>query len=318
MIEQLGSAIPKDSIGPTLIEMANTDDRIVVFSSDVSVSCNVEMFHKEFPDRFFEMGIAEQSTMSSSAGIASEGFVPVYVALSIFSCGMTWAQMRQACNNDLSVKVIGTHAGVDDGQDGPGHHATEDIAISRVIPRMTVLTPSDENEVAAALKAMIKYDGPVYMRVAREDQPIIHNSDCIFEIGKAEVIDDRGDDFAIVYEGTALKQALEGYEKLCDSNKKGKLVSIRSIKPLDEKCIRELADSVDVIITVENHGMSGGLYGSIAELLAGEKHNAVVCPVGFEDVFAESGSSVDIKKKYGLTSDAIVEAYIGIKNKKYS
>lgn len=309
MIKQLGSSIPKDSIGPTLIEMANENKKIVVFSSDVSVSCNVEMFHKKYPERFFEMGIAEQSTMSSAAGIASEGFVPVYVALSIFSCGMTWAQMRQACNNNLPVKIIGTHAGVDDGQDGPGHHATEDVAISRVIPRMTVLTPSDENEVAAALRTMIDYEEPVYMRVAREEQPIIHTNDCKFEIGKVEVVDDNGNDFAIVYEGTALKQALDGYKALSDMGKNGKLVSIRSIKPIDEEYIRDLADTVDVIITVENHSMSGGLYGVISELLSTEKHKALIHPVGFCNEFAESGSSVDIKKKYGLTSDAIVNAY---------
>ena len=308
MITKYGESIPKDSIGPTLIELAENNERIVVFSSDVSVSCNVEMFNKKYPMRFFEMGIAEQSTMSSAAGIASEGFVPVYVALSIFSCGMTWAQTRQVCNNGLGVKIIGTHAGVDDGQDGPGHHATEDIAISRVIPRMAVLTPSDENEVAAAVRAMIEYDGPVYMRVAREKQPIIHSAKCEFEIGKAEIMEDNGNDFAIIYEGSALKQALGGYEELIALGKKGKLVSIRSIKPIDSEFIKTVADSVDKIVTVENHSILGGLYGAVSEILADEKHKAVVTPVGFNDVFTESGSSEDIKEKYGLTVKAIVDS----------
>ena len=137
-------SIPKDAIGPKLIELAKVNERICVLSSDVSKSVNVEQFHEVYPNRFFEMGIAEQSTMSVAGGLAAEGFVPVYVALAIFSNGMTFAQTRQVANNNLNVKIIGTHAGVDDGQDGPGHHATEDMAISRVIPRMTVLCPSDE------------------------------------------------------------------------------------------------------------------------------------------------------------------------------
>lgn len=303
-------SVPKDIIGTTLIECAKSNDNVVVFSSDVSVSCNVEMFHREFPSRFFEMGIAEQSTMSAAAGIASEGFIPIYVALSIFSCGMTWPQMRQACNNDLNVKIVGTHAGVDDGQDGSGHHATEDIAISRVIPRMVVLTPSDEVEVRAAVKAMINHKGPVYMRVAREAQPIIHDTDYKFEIGKVEVIDDLGDDFAIIYEGTALKQALKAFELLSRAGKKGKLVSIRTIKPLDRDFILDLAQKVQTIVTVENHSTIGGLYSAISEIVASGNYKATLKAVGFNDEFMESGTSESIKQKYGLTEKAVVEAIL--------
>lgn len=304
-------SVPKEIIGDTLISIADINKNIVVFSSDVSVSCNVEVFHNKYPSRFFEMGIAEQSTMSAAGGISTEGFIPVYVALSIFSCGMTFAQMRQVCNNGLNVKIIGTHAGVDDGQDGSGHHATEDIAISRAIPKMTVLSPSDENEVAAAIRAMVSCQGPVYMRVARESQPILHETGCNFEIGKGEIVRDDGKDFAIVYEGTALKQALGGFESLSAGGKKGKLVSVRSIKPLDKELIRFIADSVDVMITVENHSIIGGLYSAIAETVAEEKHKAVIKPVGFNDEFMESGSSIDIKKKYGLSVKAIEDVYYG-------
>jgi transketolase len=281
----------------------------VVLSSDVSVSCNVEKFHAVFPNRFFEMGIAEQSTMSVAGGFATEGFIPVYVALAIFSCGMTFPQLRQVCNANLNVKVIGTHAGVDDGQDGSGHHATEDIAVTRAIPQLAVLTPSDDNEVAAAIRAMVEYDGPVYMRVAREQQPIIHIQNCSFEIGKAEVIENLGNDFAIVYEGTSLKQAIEGFELLTKKGFCGKLVSLRTIKPLDVQYIRQLANEVELIITVENHSIIGGVYGAVSECLSGMKHKAVVKAVGFHDEFTESGSSVDIKKKYGLTAEAILNCY---------
>ena len=301
-------SVPKDVIGHKLIEIARDNQNIVVLSSDVSVSTNVEMFRKEYPERFFELGIAEQSTMSIAGGFASEGFVPVYVALAIFSNGMTWAQTRQVCNAGLNVKIIGTHAGVDDGQDGSGHHATEDIAISRVLPGMTVLSPSDKYEVAAAIEAMVHHAGPVYMRVAREEQPVIHREDCTFPIGKAEVLKDTGDDFAVVFEGSALKQALEGFELACSRGKKGKLVSVRTIKPIDRECIHELADSVDTIVVVENHSVLGGLYSTICESLAGKRTRAVIKSVGFLDKFAESGSSKDIKEKYGLSAEQVVKA----------
>ena len=308
MDQERRCTIPKDAIGPTLLELAKENDKIVVMSSDVSVSCNIEMFHEKCPDRFFEMGISEQSTMSASGGLAAEGFIPVYVALAIFSNGMTWPQTRQVCNANLNVKIIGTHAGVDDGQDGSGHHATEDVAISRALPRMTVLTPSDENEVRAAVKAMVEYEGPVYMRVAREPQPVIHEKECEFTIGKAEYLGDEGDDFAIVFEGTALKQALEGWEKLKSLGKRGKLISIRSVKPLDVSCIRDIAAKVKTIITVENHSVIGGLYSAVCDCLAERKYKAVVKAVGFGDVFAMSGTSAEIKETYHVSGQRICEA----------
>lgn len=301
-------SIPKDAVGHTLIELAGKDETIIVLSSDVSVSCNVEIFKDKYPNRFFEMGIAEQSTMSVAGGLATEGYTPVYVALAIFSCGMTFPQLRQVCNSNLNVKVIGTHAGVDDGQDGSGHHATEDIAISRSIPRLKVLTPSDENEVKAAICAMASMDGPVYMRIARESQPIIHKPDCLFEIGKAEMIDDQGDRFAIIYEGSALKQALEAYSILAEKGVKGKLLSIRSIKPIDRECLVSVASRVQKIVTVENHSIIGGLYSSVVEILAQTEYKTSITPIGFADIFMESGSSADIKIKYGLSAERIVEA----------
>lgn len=307
MSKQYECSIPKEAIGSTLIKLAEENDRICVFSSDVSKSVNVYEFSQKYPERFFEMGIAEQSTVSAAGGMAIEGYIPVYVALAIFSNGMTFPQTRQVCNNNLNVKIIGTHAGVDDGQDGTGHHSTEDIAISRVIPRMNVLCPSDEYEVVSAIKAMINMKGPCYMRVAREEQPIIHEKDSVFEIGRAEIIFNEGDEFAIVFEGSALSQALDGWNIAKENGRNGKLVNIRSIKPIDEACIKTLANQVDVIVTVENHSIKGGLYSVITELLAGNKHKAVIKPVGFNDIFTESGASTDIKKKYGLSKEAIWE-----------
>lgn len=310
MLNKYTYTIPKEAIGKTLIELAQTNEKICVFSSDVSKSVNVYEFSQEFPDRFFEMGIAEQSSVSAAGGMAIEGFIPVYVALAIFSNGMTFAQTRQVCNNNLNVKIIGTHAGVDDGADGTGHHSTEDLAISRVIPRMTVLCPSDENEVASAIKAMIQMKGPCYMRVAREIQPIIHDKNCEYEIGKAEVIFDEGNDFAIIFEGSALSQALEGWEAAKENGKRGKLINIRSIKPLDKDCVKTIANQVDIIVTIENHSILGGLYSAICESLSDEKYKARIRPVGFRDIFTESGPSNEIKEKYGLNKTEILKKII--------
>lgn len=310
-MEDYKYTIPKDVIGKTLIELAKTDDRICVLSSDVSKSVNIFEFSKVYPNRYFEMGIAEQSSVSVAGGLAAEGFIPVYAALSIFSCCMTFPQTRQVCINNLNVKIIGTHAGVDDGADGPGHHATEDMAISRVIPRLTVLCPSDENEVAAAVRTMMDIDGPVYIRVAREVQPIVHDENCKFEIGKAEVLFDEGNDFAIVFEGTALKQALAGWEEAKMTGKSGKLINIRSIKPFDEEFIRLLADEVDVIATVENHSIKGGLYSTVCETLGQKKHRAVIKPIGFHDQFMDAGPASDIKERYGLNVKSIVDIIFG-------
>lgn len=307
MLNQYKYTIPKEAIGTTLIELARDNEKICVFSSDVSKSVNVYEFSQEFPNRFFEMGIAEQSSVSAAGGMAAEGFIPVYVALAIFSNGMTFSQTRQVCNNNLNVKIIGTHPGVDDGADGTGHHSTEDLAISRVIPRMTVLCPSDEYEVAAAIKTMVAADGPCFMRVAREVQPIVHDKNCKFEIGKAEILFDEGNDFAIIFEGSSLAQALEAWEASKKIGKKGKLINIRSIKPLDEACIKAVANEVDIIVTVENHSVKGGLYSVICELLGDEKYKATVKAVGFKDIFMESGPASEIKKKYGLSKEEIIK-----------
>lgn len=303
-------SIPKDAVGATLLEEMKKNEKIVVLSSDVSISANVEIVNKRYPERFFELGIAEQSTVSVSGGLAIEGFIPVYVALAIFSCEMTFAQMRQICNAKLNVKIIGSHPGVDDGEDGSGHHANEDMALTRNLPGMTVLCPSDKNEVAAALKAALKMEGPVYIRAARAELPEIHDKNCLFQISKAEYLEDEGDDFAIVYEGSALIQAYEGWEMLREHGYKGKLVSLRTVKPIDKECIQWLANEVNTIITVENHSIVGGIYSAVAETVAGRRHKAVIIPVGFRDVFTESGKAVDIKEKYGLSANKIYEEFL--------
>ena len=303
---------PRDHIGDILIEFGNIDKRIVVIDSDLCTSVTTNKFGDKFPERFFEMGIAEQNSMGVTTGLALEGMIPFYVNFSIFAVGTVWTQLRQACYTRANVKIMGTHPGMDNGPDGASHHALEDIALSRVLPNLTVLIPSDTFELKEAVKKALEIKGPVYIRVARDIVPLYNKENVNFEIGKAQMIFDEGDDIAVIFEGTAAKQAFEGFELLKEKKYKCKLVNIRSIKPIDKIMIRELGKKVKGIITVENHGIYGGLGSAVAEVLAEENHSAVLKYVAVNDTFTESGKTAEIKEKYGLTKEKVLEKALEI------
>lgn len=193
---------------------------------------------------------------------------------------------------------------MDDGPDGASHHALEDLACTRTIPNLVVMTPSDENELKAAIRECIAYDGPVYIRLARDNTPVLHAPNCDFEIGKLETLRDDGDDFAIIYEGAASAQAFDGYQRLSKEHA-GKLISIRTLSPIDHIGIADLGKQVDVIITVENHNTRGGVGGAVAEVLAGMDRHAPLRHVGIRHVFTESGVLADINRKYRLTGEEV-------------
>ncbi|NLN41773.1 MAG: transketolase [Clostridiales bacterium] len=297
---------PRDYLGKLLVNLGKKYNNLVVIDSDLASSVRTDEFSRVFPDRFFELGVAEQSAMSVAGGLAIEDFIPFYVNFAIFITGTAWTQLRQICYAGLNVKLIGTHPGLDNGPDGATHHSTADIALARAIPNLVILVPSDIHEVDAAIEEAIRINGPVYIRVARGDVPILHKKECHFDTGKSEIIFDDGDDLAIIFEGSAAKQALEGYFELKKFGYRCKLVNIRSIKPLDEEFIKYIASKVKCIITVENHSVCGGLAGAISEVLNQEKHRPVLRTVGIKDVFTESGNATQLKKKYGLSTEEII------------
>lgn len=303
---------PRDHVGEILIELGVKNKRIVVIDSDLSTSVTTNKFGDKFPDRFFEMGIAEQNSMGVTTGLALEGLIPFYVNFSIFAIGTVWTQLRQACYTKANVKIIGTHPGMDNGPDGATRHALEDIALSRVLPNLTVLVPSDPFELKEAVKKALEINGPVYIRTARDVVPLYNEEKINFEVGKAQVIFDEGDDIAVIFEGTAAKQAFEGYELLKEKKYKCKLINIRSIKPIDKNLIKELGQKVKGIITVENHGIYGGLGSAVAEVLAGEKHSAILKYIAVNDTFTESGKTSEVKEKYGLSKEKILEKALEI------
>ena len=295
----------RDKIGEFLCEFAKNDNRIYCLDSDLAKSLKTVQFAEEFPKRFIETGIAEASAMSIAAGLASEGQIPFYVNFAIFVAGTAWTQLRQAAYANLNVKMIGSYAGMDNGKDGASHHANEDLALVRSIPNVKVLVPSNAKEMKEAIKIAIEYDGPVYIRVARDNVPDIEfNTNP--QIGKSNIVEDLGNDFALIYEGTSASIAYKGFEALKQKGYKGKLVNIFSIKPLDKTLINKLAREVKCIVTIENHSVIGGLGGAISEVLAQMPNHAPIRYVGVEDVFTESGIATEVKEKYGLNVDNIV------------
>ena len=203
----------RDKIGEYLCEFAENDDRIYVLDSDLAKSTKALEFQKKFPERFVETGIAEGSAMSIASGLASEGQIPFYVNFAIFVAGTAWTQLRQAAYGNLNVKMIGTYVGMDNGKDGASHHANEDLTLIRSIPNVKILVPSNFKEMKEAIKLAIEYDGPVYIRICRD---VVPNTEFQqkSQIGKAVIVEDNGDDFALIYEGSAAKIAFDGYEAL--------------------------------------------------------------------------------------------------------
>ena len=295
----------RELIGDTLNGFAETNNDIYVIDSDLAKSTTTNKFEAKHPDHFIETGIAEQNAMSIAAGVASEGKIPFYVNFAMFVSGTAWTQLRQICYANLNVKLIATHPGMDGGYDGATHHANEDLALMRVLPNLKVLVPSNPEELKEAVKIAIETNGPVYIRCVRDSVPDV-KLDIESELGKSKTVYDEGNDFAIIYEGSATDLAYRSFEEAGKQGMKGKLINAFSIKPFDTERIREVAQTTGKIVTIENHSILGGLGSLVAETLC-ECQHAPVYRVGVNDTFTESGPSKLVKEKYGLTVDHVLE-----------
>lgn len=296
----------RDKIGEFLCEFAENDNRIYVIDSDLAKSTKTLIFKDKYPNRFIQAGIAEASAVSIAEGLAAEGKIPFYVNFATFVTGTAWTQVRQSAYANSNVKLIGTYVGMDNGPDGASHHANEDIALMRMIPNIKIVVPSNIKELKQAIKIAIQCDGPVYIRATRDVVPDVELEQDA-ETGKSIIVEDNGNDFALIYEGTTAKLAYESFEKLKEKGYNGKLVNIFSIKPIDIKLINNLALNVKGMVTLENHSILGGLGGAIAEVIAQKSTHAPISYVGVEDVFTESGKAIDVKSKYGLNVENIVK-----------
>lgn len=311
----------RDGYGEGLVIAGEKDANVVVLCADLKESTRCHWFAEKFPQRFFEMGVAEQNMATIAAGLGVSGKIPFIASYATFSPGRNWEQIRTtAAYNNSNVKIAGHHAGISTGPDGATHQAIEDIAIMRAIPEMKVIVPCDATEARKATLAAVQMWGPVYIRLAREKTPLMTDENTPFIPGKAEIFwESDGKNkaqVAIIAAGPVLHQALLAAKEL-EKEKIGSVVlNCHTIKPLDEKKIIEVAKKCGAVVTVEEHNIVGGLGGAVAEALA-KNYPTPQEFIGLQDCFGESGSPEELAKKYGLTSgDIIHAAHKAIKRKK--
>lgn len=305
-------AVPnRNGYGDGLLEAGKLDERIVALSADLTASTKTNMFADAFPKRFVQMGIGEQSMASVASGMAAMGKIPFIASYAMFSPGRSWEQVRTTiAYNGSNVKIIGAHSGISVGPDGATHQAIEDMAIMRVIPRMVVIAPCDVHEAKRATLAIAKYVGPVYMRIARENTPVITTSGSPFEIGKAEVYLQKDPahtkTVGIIATGTILSEALVAGKILNEKGIGASVMHMATIKPFDTKSVLEFAQEHEVIVTVEEHQRIGGLGGAVTEYLSGVLPKKIL-RLGVDDVFGQSGTLVELFTHYGIDSNTIAQ-----------
>ena len=302
-----GMIATRDAYGETLAELGGEDPRIVVLDADLSGSTKTGVFAKKYPERFFNMGIAEANMVGTAAGLAAVGKVPFLSTFAIFAVGRAWEQVRQSlAYPKANVKVVATHGGVTVGEDGGSHQSVEDVAIMRAVPNMTVIVPADGVETKAAIRAVAAYKGPVYVRLGRNKVPTVFPADYRFEIGKGtELV--AGTDLTFITTGLMTAQAVVAAEQLKKEGVSARVVHIGTIKPLDREIIVKAARETGVIVTAEEHSIVGGLGSAVAEGLA-EQCPVPLKRVGVNDRFGTSGKAEELLKYFGLTAEDLVEA----------
>ncbi len=296
----------REAFGKALVEFANDYD-FVVMDADLAEATKTNLFKKEFPERFFDTGIAEGNMMTTAAGIATCG-KPVFAAsFAMFASGRAFEQVRNAiCYPKLNVKVVGTHGGISVGEDGATHQCIEDLALMRAIPNMVVISPCDGVESKAAVKAALEHNGPVYLRFCRLATEIIHDENNFkFEIGKGIELKE-GNDVTIVATGIVLNFALEAAKILEKEGISARVIDIHTIKPIDKDLLVKAAKETGAIVTVEEHNILGGLGSAVSESVC-EEYAVPVVKVGIEDKFGTSGKPAELFEKFGLTPENIAE-----------
>lgn len=297
----------RDGFGEALLELGEQDESVVALTADLAESTRVLPFAEKFPDRFIECGVAEQNMMGVAAGMALAGKIPFAASYATFSPGRAWDQLRvSVCYSKANVKVIGAHTGVSVGPDGATHQALEDLAITRVLPNLTVIQPCDSVEAAKATMAMAHAKGPHYLRLTREKTPIITSLDTPFQIGKASVFKE-GKEVALIGCGPVLYNGIKAALELEQGNISVLVINCHTIKPIDEATIIWAAKLTGAVVTLEEHQVNGGLGSAVAEVLA-KNYPVPQEFVGMPDTFGESGQPLELWEKYGMGTEAIKQA----------
>ncbi|MGB9812783.1 MAG: transketolase family protein [Thermovenabulum sp.] len=294
----------RDVFGRKILEIGEKDNRVVVLDADVGSSTRASMFSK-IPERFVQCGIAEQNMVGISAGLALKGFIPVAVSFSTFIAGRCYDQIRVSiAYPNLNVKLVGSHAGLTPGPDGPTHQAIDDIALMRALPNMMVLEPADRIEMEMVVEEAIKHRGPVYIRINRGSSADVYTS-ITPKFKKINILKE-GKDIAIIASGFMVQKALLAADMLKSEGLDVLVAGVHCIKPLDAETLLNIANKVRFIITVENHSIIGGLGSAVSEILS-EMHPLPVFKMGIKDTFAESANTEELFEKYGLTEFEIVK-----------
>ena len=296
----------RQSYGEALLELGKENNNVVVFDADLSTATKTNLFAKEFSDRFFDMGIAEQNMISTAAGMATCGKIAYASTFAVFAAGRAYDQIRNSvCYPKLNVKICATHAGITVGEDGATHQMLEDISMMRTLPNMTVISTSDDVETKWAVKEISKINGPVYLRLSRLATPVIYNENQKFEIGKAIQIGDGTDD-TIFATGVTVSEALKAQEQLKEKGIDVRVVDIHTIKPIDRDIIIKCAKETKKLISIEDHNVVGGLGSAISEVLTDESPTKLI-RLGINDTFGKSGNAVELMEYFGITAERIIE-----------
>ncbi len=306
-VESVPMKATRESYGEELVELGKQNEDVVVLDADLAEATKTILFKKAFPDRFFDIGIAEQDMMGTAAGLGLSGKIPFASSFAIFAAGRAYEQVRNAiAYPNLNVKIVATHAGITVGEDGASHQSIEDLALMRGLPNMTVLSPCDDRETRWILKEALKKKGPVYIRLSRPKVLEVYKDAEKFEWGKAIVHGD-GKEAAILATGVAVQEALKAKEQLEKENIFIRVLDIHTIKPIDKLAIVKAAKETKKLITVEDHSVIGGLGSAVCEVLA-EEYPTKVIRLGIQDTFGESGKCEELMEKYGINSEAIIKA----------
>lgn len=298
---------PRKVYGETLAELGETYPEIVVLDADLSTSTHTYLFERMYPDRFFNMGVAEADMIGTAAGLALTGKMPFISTFAIFAAGRAWEQIRQSIAYPrLNVRIVATHGGITVGEDGASHHCIEDLALMRVIPEFSIIVPADPIETKQVIQFLTTLDGPVYVRLPRIKYPILFDKDYEFEFGKARILREGGD-LTIIAVGTMVSMALKAADALASEGVSSRVINMTTLKPIDQQLIISSAQHTGAIVTVEEHSIIGGLGEAVCSTLSKE-YPVPVEIVGIKDTFGVSGSGKELLGHYNLLPEDIVKA----------
>lgn len=305
--DQAASAATREAYGQILAELGASHPDLVVLDADLSASTQTAKFAAKYPERFFNVGVAEMNLMGTAAGLAAGGKLVFASSFAMFAFGRPWEIIRNSiCYPRLNVKIVATHGGITVGEDGSSHQFLEDLALARVLPNLTVIVPSDASQTKEAIKTAASLHGPVYVRLSRPKTPLIYPEPAPFKLGQALRLRE-GADVTIIACGLMVGKALEAAELLAKENIQARVLDMPTIKPIDEEAIIDSAKKTGALVTAEEGSIIGGLGGAVAEILA-ELYPAPLVRVGVKGLFGESGKAEELLAKYGLTSAGIHQA----------